>query len=83
MRIELVRVGNSRGIRIPKSLIEHCGLGDTVELYVERDRLIIAADRPARHGWKEAFSASVPSPGDPLLLGSLPQNEFDREEWTW
>jgi len=83
MRIELVRIGNSRGIRIPKSLIEHCGLGDTVELYVEKDRLVIAPDRPARHGWKEAFAAAGSSEHDPLLLDALPPNEFDAEEWTW
>ena len=78
-----MRVGNSRGIRIPKSLIEHCGFGDAVELYVEQDRLVIAPDRPARHGWKEAFSATGSSAQDPLLLDTLPQNTFDAEEWTW
>jgi antitoxin component of MazEF toxin-antitoxin module len=35
MRIELVAIGNSRGVRIPKPLIEQGGLGDTVELRVE------------------------------------------------
>ena len=31
MKTELVRIGNSRGIRIPKPIIEQCRLGDTVE----------------------------------------------------
>jgi antitoxin MazE len=83
MRIELVRIGNSRGIRIPKPLIEQCGFGDTVELHVEQDRLIIAADRPARQGWKEALAAAGSSARDPLLLDALPPNGFDAEEWTW
>jgi antitoxin MazE len=83
MRIELVRVGNSRGIRIPKPLIEQCGFGDTVELRVEQDRLVIAPDRAPRQGWKEAFAAAGSTARDPLLLEALPSNEFDAEEWTW
>ena len=83
MKIELVRIGNSRGIRIPKPLIEQCGFGDTVELYIEQDRLIIAPDRPPRQGWKEAFARAGSSAPDPSLFETLPQNEFDAEEWTW
>ena len=83
MRIELVRIGNSRGIRIPKPLIEQCGFGDTVELHIEQDRLVIAPERPARRGWKEAFAAAGSSAQDPLPFDALPSDEFDAEEWTW
>jgi antitoxin MazE len=83
MRIELSRIGNSRGIRIPKPLIELCGFGDTVELLVEKDRLVIAPDRPPRQGWKEAFASADSSAPDPILLLDLPPNEFDDEEWKW
>ena len=83
MKIALVRIGNSRGIRIPKPLIEQCGFGDTVELYIEQDRLIIAPDRPPRQGWKAAFARAGSSASDPSLFETLPQNEFDAEEWTW
>ena len=82
MRIELVRIGNSRGIRIPKPVIEQCGFGDTVEMQMEKDRLVIAPDRPPRQGWREAFASAGSSASDPILL-DLPQNEFDTEEWTW
>ena len=83
MRIELVRIGNSRGIRIPKPLIEQCGFGDTVELHVEQDRLIIAPERTARQGWKETFAAAGSSAHDLVPFEALPSNEFDAEEWTW
>jgi antitoxin MazE len=83
MKVELVRIGNSRGIRIPKPLIEQCGFGDTVELRVERDHLIIAPNRPPRHGWEKAFQAAGLATGEPLLLDAIPTNEFDREEWQW
>jgi antitoxin MazE len=83
MKVELVRIGNSRGIRIPKPLIEQYGFGDTVELQVEHDRLSIIPSRRARQGWKEAFAAAGSSSGDLVLLESLPPNEFDAEEWKW
>jgi antitoxin MazE len=83
MKIELVRIGNSRGIRIPKPIIEQCGLGETVELRVEKDRLIIAPARGPRKGWKEAFAAAGSSRHDPFLLDALGRNQFDEEEWTW
>jgi antitoxin MazE len=83
MRIELVRIGNSRGIRIPKPLIEQCGFGDAVEVHVEQDRLVIAPERTARQRWREAFAAAGSSAHDPLPFEPLPPNEFDAGEWTW
>jgi len=83
MKVELVRIGNSRGIRIPKPIIEQCGFGDTVELRIENDRLIITPNCPARQGWEEAFRAAGPAENDELELGMLPPNEFDRESWRW
>ena len=83
MKVELVRIGNSRGIRIPKPIIDQCGFGDTVDLRVEQDCLVIAPDRPPRQGWEEAFQAADPTTEGRLLLDTIPPNEFDREEWQW
>lgn len=83
MKTELVRIGNSRGIRIPKPVIEQCGLGDTVELRVENDCLIISQERRPRQGWGEAFRAAGPALHDELLLETAPPNGFDRREWQW
>ena len=80
MKTALVRIGNSRGIRIPKPLIEQCGFGDTVELRVEQNRLIVAPDHAPRQGWREALADAGSSTDDVLLL--VP-NEFDNSEWIW
>jgi len=82
MRVELTRIGNSRGIRIPKPLIEQCGFGDQVELRVTAQGLVVAPHHNPRRSWKEAFAAATPAKND-LLLKGLPPNSFDREEWTW
>jgi antitoxin MazE len=83
MKTTLVRIGNSRGIRIPKPLIEQCGLGEMVELRVGKDCLIISPDRRPRQGWDEAFQASGHTGDDELMLEATKHNEFDRKEWRW
>jgi len=83
MKIELVRIGNSRGIRIPKPILEQCGFRDAVDLRVENDRLVIAPGHRPREGWEEAFRAAGSSADDELLLENLPPNHFDLEEWRW
>jgi antitoxin MazE len=83
MRTELVRIGNSRGIRIPKPIIEQCGFGEKVELRVENQRLIVSPQRAPRQGWEEAFRAAGSSAEDGLLLEGVRANEFDRKDWQW
>jgi antitoxin MazE len=83
VKTELVRIGNSRGIRIPKPLIEQCGLGDEVELRVENQSIIISPERSPRAGWEEKFHAAGTSEADEPLLNSVSPNEFDRKEWRW
>ncbi len=83
MKTGLVRIGNSRGIRIPKPLIEQCGLGNNVELRVENDSLVISPERRPRQGWEEAFRAARSALNDERLLETAASNEFDRKEWKW
>jgi antitoxin MazE len=82
MRIELTRIGNSRGVRIPKPLIEQCGFGDEVEARVTPEGLVLAPRRVPRDGWTQAFLQSK-SQEDEVLLERLPENAFDAEEWKW
>jgi antitoxin MazE len=82
MKADLVRIGNSRGVRIPKPLIEQCGLGETVDLRVENDCLVISPQRRPRQGWDGAFRAAA-LPVDNDLLLDLGSNKFDGKEWKW
>lgn len=57
---ELIRIGNSQGIRIPKVLIEQAGLENTeLELKVAYGGLLIKPRRHPRAGWKEALEAAA------------------------
>lgn len=84
MKANLVRIGNSRGIRIPKTLLEQCPLGETVELDVEKDHLVIRPARKPRGGWEEAFRRMAQQGDDTLLdRESLTRTRWDRTEWEW
>lgn len=82
MKARIVRVGNSRGIRLPKMLIEHAGLADEVELVAEPGRIVVAAIRRSRAGWAEA-ARLMRRRGEDRLLDAPIATRFDAEEWLW
>ena len=82
MKTRIVRIGNSRGIRIPKPLLEQARLREDVELEVQDNRLVISSlDRP-RAGWDAAFEAMAAAGDDQLLDPEIPTS-FDCSEWEW
>ena len=82
MRTRIVRVGNSRGVRLPKLLLEEAGLPEEVEVRAEPGRIIIAAAARPRAGWAEA-ARRMAERGDDELLDVPTPTRFDDEEWTW
>lgn len=84
MRTRIVRIGNSRGVRIPKPLIEQAGLDEEVEIAVRNDSLVIRAVREARADWAEAFSEMAERGDDALVHGEqLASSAWDEDEWEW
>lgn len=84
MKTNIVRIGNSRGIRIPKKLLEECRLEETVELEAHKDHLVIRSVAKPRNGWDEAFSRMAKHGDDALLDGeSLVSTQWDNTEWHW
>jgi antitoxin MazE len=82
MKTRLVRIGNSRGIRIPKPLLDQLGLEDEVHLRVLDNRLVIEAARAPRADWEEA-AAQLHARGEDGLLDESPPTRFDETEWEW
>ena len=54
MKAKLVRIGNSRGVRLPKPVIEQAQLTDEVEVSVRDGAVLIRSAAHARAGWAEA-----------------------------
>ena len=82
MKTRIVRIGNSRGIRIPKPLLEQAQLREEVELEVLDNRLVISSLNHPRAGWEAAFRAMAAAGDDQLLDPAVP-TAFDRSEWEW
>jgi antitoxin MazE len=82
VRARVVRIGNSRGIRLPRPLIAEAGLTEEVELEVRKGGLFVAAVKGARAGWAEAAAALAARGGDRSVGGDVP-TRFDRRAWKW
>ncbi len=81
-KTRIVQIGNSKGIRVPKVLLEHAQLPEDVELQAEHGRLIVRAARGPRAGWAAAAKA-MHARGDDHLLDATTSNQFDAKEWRW
>ncbi len=82
IRTNIIKIGNSQGVRIPKPLLEQSGLGKTVEIDVEPNRIVIRSIRRPRQGWEEEFTRMAEA-GDDALLDPETPTEWDKSEWTW
>ena len=67
LNIPIVKIGNSRGIRIPKNVLERYALGDKVALELKDDHILLKATPAVREGWGSAFQ-EMAAQGDDLLV---------------
>jgi antitoxin MazE len=69
MKVAIVRVGNSRGVRLPKTVLDECKFASTAELTVEDGRIVLTPVNAPRAGWADAFAAHP--------VGKLTQEDRD------
>jgi antitoxin MazE len=82
VKTQIIKIGNSRGIRIPKTLIDQVNLGNEVEIVVQRGQLVIRPVSRPRSGWDEQFRAMAER-GDDQLLDKPVATKWDRSDWVW
>ena len=82
IRASLVKIGNSQGVRIPKTLLTISGIENDVEIAVTKGAITIRPARKARENWAEQFEAMALN-GDDSLLDDHVLTEWDKEEWNW
>ena len=83
IKTRIIKIGNSRGVRIPKLLLEQASLGEEVEIELQEDQIVIRSLNPVRFRWKEQFEAMAESGDDKLLDNELIPTAWDKEEWEW
>ena len=84
MKTRIARIGNSKGIRIPRGILEQAGLVDEVEMSVDDGSLVIKPAARARGGWGPSFQAMAER-GDDVLLDpdSSAATSGDEDGWEW
>ena len=82
MMVSVVRIGNSRGIRLPQKILSELNIQDKVEMVIHKDELIIKRmEKKPRQGWDEAFAKMSEAKADKLLM---PENiDSESFEWVW
>ena len=84
MRARVIKIGNSQGIRIPKTLLEQTGIMDDVELEIEKNKIVIRPISNPREEWDTAFKAMAEEGDDELIDGDTSiLNSWDEKEWQW
>lgn len=82
MKARIIQIGNSRGVRIPKALLEQTHLTEDVQIEAQAGEIVIRSARPPRGGWEEGFRRMAKS-GDDQLLDEARRTSFDDVEWEW
>lgn len=75
MNISVIPIGNSKGIRLTKTLIEKYNITDTVELILEKNYIIIKPNHTPRKGWEKAFKKMHENGDDKLLMNDVFEDE--------
>jgi len=82
MIVSIVPIGNSKGIRLPKTLLEQLQIADTVELEVENQQIIIKPIHSSpRQGWREAFGKMHDRNEDTMLMSE--DTDSGAFIWEW
>ncbi len=82
MKTKLVPIGNSRGVRLPKPMIEEAELSNEVDIHMRDGAIIITSMKNTRAGWAKSARLMHDREEDKLI--DFPADTlFDRTEWEW
>lgn len=81
MKVNIISIGNSKGIRIPKILLQQVHLNKEADLVVEGAKLVIRPVKKAREGWDKAFKSMRTRKEDSLFIEDTIDLEMKKWEW--
>ena len=81
MEIAVIKIGNSKGIRFSKTLLEKYNIKEKVELILEKGQIIIRPLSTPRKGWEHSFKQMAENGDDQLLFDDVFEDEF-LDEWS-
>lgn len=81
METSIIKIGNSRGLRLSKTILEKYHIKDKVELILEKEQIILRPVESIRKNWEEKFKKMAENDDDQLLMNDVFEDEnFD--EWS-
>lgn len=80
MEVPIVKIGNSKGIRLNKTLLEKYDIKDSVEIVLGKNQIVIKPLDKPRKGWEKAFKVMADNEEDKLLFDDVFEDE-NPEEW--
>lgn len=82
MKAQIIQIGNSQGIRIPKMMLEDSGISGEVEILTVPEGILIRRLRKPREDWEARFR-QIAETDDDSADDFAPADEFDRRDWQW
>ena len=81
MKTSIIKIGNSKGLRLSKTLIEQYNITDKVELILEKEQIILKPILSPRKNWEKEFKKMNENGEDKLLMNDIFEDE-NLEEWN-
>jgi antitoxin MazE len=83
MKSKVIKIGNAKGIRLPKAILEEVGLGEEVILEASRGGIVIRPSKKIRDGWEAGFREMSQRGDDQLLDAETKTSSWDDQDWEW
>ena len=71
MEVNVINIGNSKGIRLPKAILEQYNISDTLELILEKGKIVLKPKSIPRKGWEKAFQLMNINGDDKLIIDDV------------
>jgi antitoxin MazE len=81
MEASIIKIGNSKGLRLSKTILEKYNIKEKVELILEKGQIIIRPIEKPRKDWDIEFKKMRLNDDDRLLMNDVFENE-NLEEWN-
>ena len=81
MELSIINIGNSKGIRLSKTILEKYSISDKIEVILEKNYIILKPRPEPRKGWEKAFKKMHENGEDQLLMNDVFEDETF-EEWN-
>ena len=81
MKVGIIKIGNSKGIRLEKAILKKYKINDSVELVLEKEHIILKPIHTPRKGWGKSFKKMHKKGEDRILIDDFFDDQ-NLEEWN-